>query len=173
MLGRMQIRRFAVGDERRVWALNNIPNVGSTADASLPLDLPMPDGPPPEFPDLADIERTFIQAGGEFLVVEWDGHLVGMGGIRPNDARQAEVLRIRVHPAKRRTGVGSTLMAALERRAAELGFLELHLDTATNQPDAVAFYRALGYDEVGQETHPEWSWTLVYFTKDLRANDDR
>jgi N-acetylglutamate synthase-like GNAT family acetyltransferase len=166
----MRIRQFAVSDERRVWALNNLPNVGFTADPSVPLDLPTPEAPPPQFPDLAAIERTFIQAGGEFLVVEWNGHLVGMGGIRPNDARQAEVMRIRVHPAKRRAGIGSALMAALEIRAAELGFSELHLDTATNQPDAVAFYRALGYDELGQVTRPEWTWTLVYFTKELRAN---
>jgi ribosomal protein S18 acetylase RimI-like enzyme len=56
---------------------------------------------------------------------------------------------------------------ALERRAVELGFAEVHLDTATNQPEAVAFYEALGYRRVGEETRPEWAWTLVYFTKQV------
>jgi hypothetical protein len=36
-----------------------------------------------------------------------------------------------------------------------------------NQPEAVAFYRSLGYHEAGRETRPEWSWTLVYFIKPL------
>ena len=60
-------------------------------------------------------------------------------------------------------------MEALETRALELGVRELHLDTATNQPEAVAFYRGIGYEEVRQEARPEWSWTLVYFVKSLYA----
>jgi hypothetical protein len=58
-------------------------------------------------------------------------------------------------------------MTELEQRAARAGFVLAHLDTATNQPEAVAFYRALGYHEDGAETRPEWSWTLVYFSKPL------
>ena len=29
----------------------------------------------------------------------------------------------------------------------------------------MAFYEAQGYERVGEETRPEWEWTLVYFTK--------
>ena len=58
-------------------------------------------------------------------------------------------------------------MSELERRDAAAGFAEFVLDTATNQPDAVAFYRGTGYEEVGTETRPDWSWTLVYFRKPL------
>ncbi len=32
-----------------------------------------------------------------------------------------------------------------------MGFVGVHLDTATNQPEPVAFYRALEYREVGRE----------------------
>jgi ribosomal protein S18 acetylase RimI-like enzyme len=85
----------------------------------------------------------------------------------PNSASEAEVLHIRVHPATRRQGVGRLLMNGLEGRARDLGFQRLHLDTATNQPDAVAFYRALGYMDAGTETKPSWAWTLQYFTKQL------
>jgi len=161
------VRRYEPRDARDVWALTTLPNVGRTADPTLPLDLPLPAGPPADFPHLADVEAAFNAAGGDFLVVEADGHVVGMGGIRPNTRQQAEVLHIRVHPATRRQGIGRQLMQALEHRAVELGFDELHLDTATNQPEAVAFYEGLGYRRVGEETRPEWSWTLVYFTKQL------
>jgi ribosomal protein S18 acetylase RimI-like enzyme len=124
-----------------------------------------------EFPDVADPAREFVRAGGDFLVAEVDGHLAAMGGIRPalGRAGRAEVLRVRVHPALRRRGVGRMLMEALEARAALLGFRQLFLDTATNQPAAMAFYQHLGYRETGRESRPEWRWTLVYYTKDFQV----
>lgn len=160
----VQARRYHPNDLGRVWALNDIPHIGTTADPAAPVALPQPERP--DSPDLARIETSFLN-GGDFVVVEHDGHLIAMGGIRPITPEQAEVLRVRVHPAMRRRGVGRLLMTELERRARHLGFAELHLDTTTQQPEAVAFYRALGYREIGRETRPEWSWTLVYFTKRL------
>lgn len=163
----MRLRRFETADAPVVWALNELPNVGATANPSVPLELPAADSPPPAFPYLADIDRHFLDAGGEFLVVEFDGHVVAMGGFRPNTPSQAEVLHVRVHPATRRRGVGRVLMGGLEERARADGFEELHLDTATNQPEAMAFYRALGYVDAGTETRLDWTWTLQYFTKRL------
>ncbi|MEV6521963.1 GNAT family N-acetyltransferase [Longispora sp. NPDC051575] len=159
------IRGFQDADAPLVWTLSTLPNVGATADASMPLALEPAAGPPAAFDDLADVRASF--AGGDFLVAEHDGHLVGMGGFVPNADGQAEVLRVRVHPATRRQGVGRALMAALEDRAAASGLREMFLDTATNQPEAVAFYQGLGYREIGRETRPEWTWTLVYFTKSV------
>ncbi|MEV6522940.1 GNAT family N-acetyltransferase [Longispora sp. NPDC051575] len=155
------VRRFRPADAPTVWALNNVPPLGATADDSVPLALPPESTPPVAFPDLGDIAGSFL----EFLVVETDGHLVGMGGLKPRSDTHAEVLRVRVHPAVRRRGVGRALLAALEDRAAELGFRGMFLDTTTNQPEVVAFYRGLGYTEAGRSTFPHW--TLVYFTKEL------
>jgi hypothetical protein len=45
-----------------------------------PDPLPVATEPPANFPDLADIEGTFLATGGEFLVAELDGHLVVTGG---------------------------------------------------------------------------------------------
>jgi ribosomal protein S18 acetylase RimI-like enzyme len=161
----VKVRRFVASDAPRAWALSTIPNVGLTADPQAPLDLPIPPEPPTNFPELADVPAHFLNAGGDFLVVEESDHLVGMGGIRPNNDEEAEVRHIRVHPARRRRGIGRLLMTALEARARELGFERLHLDTATNQPEAVAFYRALDYSDAGTESRPEWTWTVQYFTK--------
>jgi N-acetylglutamate synthase-like GNAT family acetyltransferase len=110
-----------------------------------------------------------VRQVGDFLLVESEGHVFGMGGIRPNERGQALVLHVRVHPARRRVGIGRRLMDALESRAAELGCEELFLDIASNQPEAVAFYRSIGYAAIGRETRPEWQWTLVYFTKKVTA----
>ena len=161
------VRQSTPTDRRPIWALNTIPNIGHTADPAWPLDMPLPNAPPPAFPDLADVPASFTDPGGDFLVVEQDHRLVAMGGIRPSGDGGAEVLRVRVHPATRRQGIGTLLMSCLEDRARQLGIRRLHLDTATNQPEAVAFYHALGYQEVGTEHQPGWSWTLIYFAKDL------
>jgi ribosomal protein S18 acetylase RimI-like enzyme len=127
----------------------------------------VPDGPPPTFPDLADVEANFVQAGRDFIVVEEGSAIVGMGGFRPRPDGRAELLRVRVHPARRRLGMGRAIVGELEKRAQGAGLVGMHLDTATNQPEAVAFYQALGYREVGRESRSEWFWTLVYFTKDF------
>ena len=163
----MTIRRAAGGDSQAIWALNELPNLGATADPSLPLELPPPDGPPAAFTDLEDVTSGFIDQGGEFLVSEHRGHVVGMGGFRPDDADAVEIMRVRVHPAMRRRHVGTDLMAELEHRARAAGFREVRLNTATNMPEAMAFYRSLGYTEIGLESRPEWSWTLMHFTKPL------
>jgi ribosomal protein S18 acetylase RimI-like enzyme len=63
-------------------------------------------------------------------------------------------------------------MAALEFRATGRGFHETWLDTATNQPEAMAFYESLGYIEIGRERRPEWHWTLVYYLKHLAPDPD-
>jgi ribosomal protein S18 acetylase RimI-like enzyme len=164
----VELRRFEPADAGEVWALSRIPNIGRTADPSAPLPLAPLREPPAEFPGLADIGRTFIDAHGEFVVGREEGALVAMGGVWPTGERQAEVKHVRVHPAVRRRGIGRALMSAVEDAASALGYERLHLDTASNQPEAVAFYRSLGYEEVGRETRPEWTWTLVYFAKQLR-----
>lgn len=155
-----------------MWALNNLPNIGATADPTTPLPLPPVSQPPASFPDLANIRASFQDAGGDFLVAELNGHLVAMGGIQPNSQGRAEVMRVRVHPATRRQGIGRALMTALEARARQCGLPEMHLNTATNQPEAIAFYRSLGYQEIGREHQPGWSWTLVYFVKILQRNGE-
>ena len=168
MVGRVVIvRRFRDADAPVLWALNALPNVGETADASVPVPLAPAVEPPAAFPDLADVGASFLAVGGEFLVAELGGHVVGMGGYRPGADGRAEVLRVRVHPASRRRGVGRAVMTHLELRAALAGLHQMHLDTAVNQPEAMAFYQSLGYREVGRERRPGWSWTLVYYVKTL------
>ncbi|MEV4352245.1 GNAT family N-acetyltransferase [Actinoplanes sp. NPDC049596] len=163
----LTVRRFRPGDAGVVWALNALPNIGHTADAAVPVPLPPASEPPAAFPDLADVTASFLDRGGEFLVVELDGHVVGMGGYRPDPDGSAQMLRVRVHPATRRRGIGRALMAGLEARAARGGLTAARLDTAANQPEAMAFYQALGYRETGRERRPDWTWTLVYYVKAL------
>lgn len=142
-----------------------MPFIGATSDPGVPLLLPLPSQAPSAFPDLAGVKESFLGAGGDFIVAELDGLIVGMCGFLPTGPSEVEILRLRVHAAMRRQGIARAIMEELERRAATVGFTEAHLNTATNQPEAVAFYQSIGYLETGRESRPEWTWTLVYFRK--------
>lgn len=97
----VKVRRFRATDAPAVWALADLLRIGDSADQAVPV--PLPPASRTGLPDLADIPAHFLDAGGEFLTAETDGHLVGMGAIRPTDDARAEVKRLRVHPATRRT----------------------------------------------------------------------
>ena len=164
------VRVAAADDLPVVWPLSVLPNVGHTADPAVPFPLPPAESfPPAAFGDVADPDRSFAGAGGELLVADLDGHIAAMGGFRPvaGVPGRVEILRVRVHPARRRRGLGRALMMRLEADAAALGYQHAWLDTAANQPEAMAFYTGIGYRETGRETRPDWDWTLVYFGKDL------
>lgn len=164
----LTVRSVEPTDLPVVWAMAVLPNVGATADPSVPVPLPRASTAPLEFGDLANPAVTFGAVCGDFVVAEMDGDIVGMGGFRSSSVPgRAVILRVRVHPARRRLGIGRALMVALEYSAMASGFREAWLDTATNQQEAMAFYESLGYAEVGRESQPEWHWTLVYYLKRL------
>jgi GNAT superfamily N-acetyltransferase len=102
------------------------------------------------FSDLQQIESTFLDRAGEFIVGEYAGPLVAMGGLKRTSADRAEITRMRVHPAYQRRGFGTAVLRHLEKRAAELGYSTLHLDTLVEQETAQQFYLQQGYRCVGR-----------------------
>jgi ribosomal protein S18 acetylase RimI-like enzyme len=65
----------------------------------------------------------------------------------PSKRHHAEVSKVLVDPALRRSGVGRALMQEIERRAAKEGRWLLTLDTAGDAAEAL--YRSLGYSLAG------------------------
>lgn len=64
------------------------------------------------------------------------------GVLRPGDA---EIKRMWVDPAHRRRGLATAVLGELERTALAAGCRRTVLETGTEQPEALAFYRARGY----------------------------
>jgi acetyltransferase len=81
-----------------------------------------------------------------------EGKLVGSVQLapvpKPNGRHRAEVQKLLVLRAFRGRGIGAALMAAAERKAAELGRWLLVLDTVPGQP-AERLYERLGYQRAG------------------------
>ena len=70
----VSIRDYRPSDLPTVWTMATLPNIGATADPSMPLRLSVAAEPPAAFPALAD-----PGALSGFLVGELDGDLVAMG----------------------------------------------------------------------------------------------
>lgn len=90
----------------------------------------------------------FTPPAGVFLVVEVDGSPVGCGGLRMLTPSRGEIKHLWIRPAARGTGLGRSLLAELERRAAALGASDIVLDTNARLEAAQSLYRSSGYDDV-------------------------
>jgi DNA-binding MarR family transcriptional regulator/N-acetylglutamate synthase-like GNAT family acetyltransferase len=95
-------------------------------------------------PDAADM----IAPRGAFLVASVDGLPLGCVGLKGTAGGYAEIKRLWVAASARRLGLARALMAAAERRAAELGVARLRLDTNSALPEAAALYRKTGWREI-------------------------
>lgn len=100
------------------------------------------------------------------------GSTVLMYAWNPNSPHRGEISKVLVHSSARRQGLGRALMEAAEARARADGRWLLVLDTVTGS-EADAFYRSLGWHEVGVVPDfalmPDGQLTsTTYFWKDAR-----
>jgi ribosomal protein S18 acetylase RimI-like enzyme len=106
--------------------------------------------------DLDDVQGSYLDPGGEFLVGEIDDEIVAMGALRPATdylaafledlpERTATVKRMRVDPAHQRRGYGQALYDELEARARDVDAFVL--DTTPGQTAARRFYETNGFRE--------------------------
>jgi GNAT superfamily N-acetyltransferase len=70
---------------------------------------------------------------------------VGCGAFREKDNQTVEIKRMFVHPAYRKKGIASAVLAALERWATATQYTTTILETGKNQPEAINLYLKLGY----------------------------
>ena len=136
----MEVRRYRASDHDAVWELHNVAlnEVGAHA------------GNGPWDDDLHRIEGEYLDAGGEFYVGIIDCRLVAMGALRRLTDTRGEICRMRVHPDLQRRGLGTRILLKLEKRARELGYLTLTLDTTSGQVAAILMYTKSGYEEVSR-----------------------
>ena len=105
--------------------------------------------------DAVEVEKYYLETGGEFWVVERSGQIVGTGGYHPIPRGQqaVEIRKMYLLPEARGYGLGRFLLAQLEQAAAARGFQESWVETATALKEAVRLYERNGYmAETGVET---------------------
>jgi len=133
--------------------------------ATMPIALESPDQPevialiaeldayqdglyPPESRHALDL-TSLMQPNVLFLVARDDsGSALGCGAMVLQDD-YGEIKRMYVSPRGRGQGLGSRLLAELEREAASRGCELARLETGPYQPEALALYAAAGYERRG------------------------
>ncbi|MBI5302473.1 MAG: GNAT family N-acetyltransferase [Chloroflexi bacterium] len=99
-----------------------------------------------------DVARAIEKRSRILLVARNDSRLVGTVQLdlctRQNGLHRAEVMKLLVHTAWRRHGIGEALMRALEREAMQAKRTTLVLDTRAGDPSE-KLYTKLGYTRAG------------------------
>jgi GNAT superfamily N-acetyltransferase len=136
----LHFRRYVPGDRRAVRRLHDdaLNEVGAHLGSGSWDD------------DLDEIESAYLDQGGEFLVGVLDGEIVAMGALMRISPERAELKRMRVRPGLQGRGYGQAMLDALHRRASELGYSTLRLDTTVQQRAAQRLYLKNGYNEAGR-----------------------
>lgn len=83
--------------------------------------------------------------GGTFIVGFEDAVAVCCGGLKRLPDGACEIKRMFVVESARGRGVGRALLVELERRARELGYRVVRLDTGPRQPRSQRMYERAGY----------------------------
>lgn len=84
---------------------------------------------------------------GVFYLVEVEGNVVGMGGIRYLRDGVAEVKRIYFRPAARGNGLGARMLSRLLSDARSFGYQNICLDTGPFMKSAHRIYEACGFSD--------------------------
>jgi GNAT superfamily N-acetyltransferase len=95
--------------------------------------------------DLDDLAVTY--AAGSVLVACVGEQVVGTGAIVPRGQRSAEIVRMSVAPAYRRSGLGRRLVRELVERAQGWGMDRVVLETSAHWTDVVEFYLRCGFTQ--------------------------
>ena len=96
---------------------------------------------------LVDLELT--APGRVVVAAEQDDALVGYASAAVI-ADVADLTRIAVRPAERRSGVARDMLAALLAEASERGALRMMLEVDQTNEAALGLYRSVGFEEVAR-----------------------
>jgi ribosomal protein S18 acetylase RimI-like enzyme len=100
----------------------------------------------------------------EVWVLDVDGSIVGTITFVPSDA---SIHNLAVEPDRQGRGFGIRLLQFAERRAVELGYSEVQLDTPETLDELVGFYRSRGYRVTDTVRWGGKRYRLVIFVKSL------
>ncbi|MBE9039763.1 GNAT family N-acetyltransferase [Oscillatoriales cyanobacterium LEGE 11467] len=105
--------------------------------------------------DVVEVEKFYLEAGGEFWTIERQGKLVGTSAYYPvlRGEKAVEIRKMYLLPEARGQGLGGCLLKRLEGAIAARGFKTIWIETATVLKEATQLYERRGYQpETGVET---------------------
>jgi putative acetyltransferase len=101
---------------------------------------------------LSDPVAAYVDPGGEILVAERDGRVVGCVALMSDGHGAYELSKMAVAPEARGHGLGRALLTAAIGWARARDADSLFLGSARKLADAVHLYEAVGFEHVSRET---------------------
>jgi len=100
-------------------------------------------------PETDHLFEVFQNPLSIYFVAEMEGELVGGGGIYPTDglpAKTCELVKMYLLPAARGKGIGKMIIDNCLKKAAELGFENVYLETMPELQQAMKVYEKFGFN---------------------------
>ena len=106
-----------------------------------------------ELKDMDDIQQSYFNNGGTFLVTMDDAEMIGTGAIRRLEDDICELKRLWLLTTYQGKGLGYRMIQELFVFAREKGYRKIRLQTdAVYQTRALSFYRRIGFYEIPRYT---------------------
>ena len=118
--------------------------------------------------DLEDIETNYFRNNGYFAVLEAGGAIIGSYGIWRMKAEECELRKMYLDARHRGKGLGKMLLEHALRKAEELSYKVVCLETASVLVEAIALYEKYGFSPY-QPEHMSTRCNQAY-RKVIKAN---
>ena len=99
--------------------------------------------------DMDDVQKSYFDDDGTFLVMVNDGEIIGTGAIKKLDVEICELKRLWFLKEYRGKGLGYQMTQELLSFARDKGYQRVRLETdPVAQSQALNFYKRLGFYEI-------------------------
>ena len=102
-------------------------------------------------PNLDELFQLYSQPGHAYWVVEYDGQVVGGGGVAPLTCSAPDICELQKMyflPAMRGKGLAKKLALTALDHAREQGFKRCYLETTAFLKEAIGLYEHLGFEHI-------------------------
>jgi len=97
--------------------------------------------------DISDLDRDYFSKNGWFAILEDDNEIIGTYGIYRIDNKICELRKMYLLPNYHGQGLGKLLLSEALKKAKELGYSEMILETNKLLDKAISLYSKNGFVE--------------------------
>lgn len=120
--------------------------------------------------EISNLSEVYGPPSGYLLLARANGKAVGCVAIRNQSGATCEMKRLYMKPEYRGVGLGRRLAENAIRKARQLGYARMVLDTLPSMTEAQSLYESLGFQEVeGYYQNPVQG--VRYLARELTNNE--
>jgi putative acetyltransferase len=97
--------------------------------------------------DMADLEKHYFSNRGWFGVIEFEGKIIGSYGIYKLNDSTCELRKMYILPIHQGKGLGKLMLEDSIKRARDMGYREMHLESNRMLTKALDLYKKYGFIE--------------------------